>query len=511
VELKNAAEGGRMRFRFEAVKGWPKLAWLARGEEGSKEVRLYHGPCVELSETWCVEGVWAGEFREGGFDGTDLFAGSGVRVREGELVFVTAGNVMDRLWRLRRGGVWYVGNSLPLLLAGSGARLTEGFDYGAALGSIARGLDLYEREIPSSLGPIEPHYFQNLAWDGENWRTEGKPNGAPRLESFQDYYGFLERTARALGANSQAGERRHKVGMVVALSSGYDSSAAAVLARAAGCRQAVTIKTARSRLPHSDSGEGVARALGLECRTYKREPSRVRYEEEIWAAMGIGIDVTFTLFDYPGPVCLVFTGYYGDSLWDRMGREVRGHLVPRGGAGCRFGEFRLAAGVIFCSVAYWGIQRAEEIQRISNLPEMAPWTLGTDYDRPIPRRIVETAGVPRGAFAKRKLMSSFSPEIAYPFSRDLRRDFKRFARTRGYRLAGRWQILARRAGNLLRAVLRRMRVLGQNFPERPLPQTPADWFFRWAVERLRKRYEGALPAERSCEGEIRGCGAGGLE
>ena len=33
---------------------------------------------------------------------------------------------------------------------------------------------------------------------------------------------------------------------------------------------------------------------------------------------------------------------------------------------------------------------------------MAPWRLGNDYDRPIPRRIAESAGVPRAAFGQRK-------------------------------------------------------------------------------------------------------------
>jgi len=66
----------------------------------------------------------------------------------------------------------------------------------------------------------------------------------------------------------------------------------------------------------------------------------------------------------------------------------------RAGGGSRFVEFRLAAGVLFCSMAYWGIQRAGEIVKISKSQQMAPWTLGTDYDRPIATRIAETAGQP---------------------------------------------------------------------------------------------------------------------
>jgi hypothetical protein len=44
----------------------------------------------------------------------------------------------------------------------------------------------------------------------------------------------------------------------------------------------------------------------------------------------------------------------------------------------------------------------KEIDAIGRSPSMRSWTVGGDYDRPIPRRIVEEAGIPRGAFAKRK-------------------------------------------------------------------------------------------------------------
>mgnify|MGYP003408922933 CR=1 FL=1 len=38
------------------------------------------------------------------------------------------------------------------------------------------------------------------------------------------------------------------------------------------------------------------------------------------------------------------------------------------------------------------------INRVSRSDEMKPWQLGNDYDRPIPRRLLEERGVPRDAF-----------------------------------------------------------------------------------------------------------------
>jgi hypothetical protein len=41
---------------------------------------------------------------------------------------------------------------------------------------------------------------------------------------------------------------------------------------------------------------------------------------------------------------------------------------------------------------------------------MQPWSVGGKYDRPIARRILETAGVQRGTFARRKRAIAIVPE-----------------------------------------------------------------------------------------------------
>jgi hypothetical protein len=53
-------------------------------------------------------------------------------------------------------------------------------------------------------------------------------------------------------------------------------------------------------------------------------------------------------------------------------------------------------------VSFWGVRQISDIHRISNLPEMAPWDIPGDYSRPICRRIVESAGVPREMFGMEK-------------------------------------------------------------------------------------------------------------
>jgi hypothetical protein len=58
---------------------------------------------------------------------------------------------------------------------------------------------------------------------------------------------------------------------------------------------------------------------------------------------------------------------------------------------------------------------------------MAPWRLGVLYDRPIPRRIAEEAGVPREYFGQKKMASVVElPTPNVPFDKDLNREYLEF-------------------------------------------------------------------------------------
>jgi hypothetical protein len=65
-------------------------------------------------------------------------------------------------------------------------------------------------------------------------------------------------------------------------------------------------------------------------------------------------------------------------------------------------EFRMRVGFLNASVPFFGCTRHPEIHAISTSVEMSPWSVGGSYDRPIPRRIAEEAGVPRDAFGVSK-------------------------------------------------------------------------------------------------------------
>ena len=70
---------------------------------------------------------------------------------------------------------------------------------------------------------------------------------------------------------------------------------------------------------------------------------------------------------------------------------------------------------------------------------MDPWRLGTTYDRPIPRRIAESAGVPRGMFGQTKMASVTSfPVPSFPCNSDLSEEYEGFLIE--HQLLSRWQV-----------------------------------------------------------------------
>ena len=91
------------------------------------------------------------------------------------------------------------------------------------------------------------------------------------------------------------------------------------------------------------------------------------------------------------------------------------------------------------AIPYIGARNREDILRITESDEMQPWCLGTPYDRPIPRRIAETAGVPRDLFGQIKMATTIiSPRPCMPVNEVLHEEFIEFLVDQC--LLKRWQV-----------------------------------------------------------------------
>lgn len=510
-----------IEFEFVLRPHLPRLAWLARMERGSQHVRVVHGRDVETTPDFFCEAAWPAPFEAGGFLEAALMSGSGARRESSAVVFTTASHTLERLHLLHSGDVLLVSNSLPFCLAeaGDGPDLAYPF-YLHDLSGVTRGVRRAPRVIPTRGGrKVELVYYTHLRVTPD-LRLERLPKPAPpQFESFAHYHGWLVATAQALADNVTSPARRTRYRTVATVSSGYDSPACAVIAREAGCREALTITRAREEVYGGldDSGEAIGRVLGLQVEVFEQSTYRDLDgfpEAEFLAGGTGGGDVVMAAMEKALGGALLFTGFLGDTVWGRAAPDPvhSRDLVFRYPAGIALHEFRLRVGFLHLPLPQSHQRSHPSLHRITISPEMAPWTLGTDYDRPIARRIVESAGVPRDWFGHRK------KAVTQPLFRDSdveaylspasRADFEQFLRevpmpdTREQRRLARLHrahLLNRRISAAL------VRRLGLR-PSHPLatirvsdhharPWSKAFYLFHWGVDKLLPRYAGVGPGE----------------
>jgi hypothetical protein len=104
----------------------------------------------------------------------------------------------------------------------------------------------------------------------------------------------------------------------------------------------------------------------------------------------------------------LLTGYHGDKIWAKNVDDLSEDLVRGDSSGLSLSEYRLWAGFIHCPLTFWGARQIRDLVRLSNSREMLPWEVPGEYSRPIPRRIAESAGLPRSAFGTVKRASAVS-------------------------------------------------------------------------------------------------------
>jgi hypothetical protein len=322
---------------------------------------------------------------------------------------------------------------------------------------------------------------------------------------FADYRGYLLKTLRGMFENGASRQRRAALRPIASVSSGYDSNAGAALAAALGCQQALTLRNARNG--HADSGQSVGEALGLEVLEFERpsEGAKVAaHDEAEFVATGMGgEDIALAAFEPALRGRILLTGFHGDKVWDP---ELRPNAVLARGdlSGSSLAEFRLRVGFVHVPVPFIGALRHDEVRQVGLSEEMAPWRIGTSYDRPIPRRVLEEVGVPRGLFGQtKKAASMLIFQKASIFSRPTQLELQEFAWSRG-ETSARW---AQRKWWARYRFWCGARKAARAVTARPLPRWMEhivlgdDWrvfehssplaselAFRWALRRIRARY-----------------------
>lgn len=494
-------------FHFHVISNISRLAWCAVLEKG-KYAQVYCGEDVECTPDVFVEGAWNGEYAAMDFDSAGFFCGSGgkiVRTAGESYCFVTPDHVLEKLVTVERGGRLFVSNSVPFALEKSGCSLDIRYPhYERDFSSILKGLDGYQREIPLAEGRVlQCYYYCNLYVSPEGEITVREKQGPPPVTGYQDYYESLLADMEKLKENAASGMRKKQYGIVTTVSSGYDAAACSAIARKIGCSTALTFDSPQKYA--DDCGDKIAQQLGYP-RIVKKNANaylqRVDFVEAEHVCSGeLGTSIIFSAFEEEFQGNLVFYGERGDKLWNKNWKTPNDRFVFDNElfAGISMCESRLRIGFILVPMPMYRAAVWTSVHALSNSPEMAAWSVGGSYDRPIPRRIVEEAGVERGLFGQEKKGAGFNyhydnlKRLQSRMSRTSYENFVHYYKT--HKRGGRWGRMLcyywQTAPIYLNYLLRRMKI-GKKWKVRPVqinnPGAPS-YLINWGTDIMVSAYQ----------------------
>ena len=422
------------KFDYTANAKLPKLAWLAEVIDDRDTVCVNHGAAVECRSQWCVEGVWEDEFSHGNFHKVENFFGSGIRAENENLIFSASVATIDRIFHVVHHGNLLVSNSLVQLLSRVGAELNPQHDYIEETFASGSGIHVYPNNFRVKHPDFQyicQEYHCNLLYSNGELVRQLRSKPRP-ISNFDAYYGLMQTALQKIDDNRRSSERQVPVGAYATTSAGYDSTATAVFAKKLGVSDCFTTEI----YPHAgnrfqESGLAVAEAIGLNAHILGSDPNDFS-EIEIYflAACMDGTEIFYhdlvTYLAEHSEVSVLFTGYYGDVIWDggdqlpKFSDDIRRKDV----SGLNISEVRLVAGFINLALPFMFARNIDDIMTLSRSTEMRNWSVDKDYDRPIPRRIAEQAGVPRELFGISK-----KAQLQYynrPCNEELARKFLRY-------------------------------------------------------------------------------------
>ena len=389
-------------------KELPKLSWCAQIKKGDKSLKVYHGPWIETNEKCFFEGAWSGDFIENGFISATTFTGTGGSVTDKGFFFASPTNTLMPIYYYKENTYFIISNSLSFLLEVSGENLDMQYlDYDFDMISIMDGLKKCKKKIPiSNKHYINICYFINLFIDKNLKIKILKKRCLPKFDNFTEYFNTIIEESRLLVNNAAHQLRKIIYNPIATISTGYDSPACSVIAKMVGCKEAITYTKARAVFKNrTDSGKKIGEIIGLKVAEFDSNEhlNFGEYREAEFISRGTGGDDLYLINAEKKLEKRIFITGHGARLWEVEKVNINPNMVRRDSSGCSMDEFRYRVGFIHFPIPFIGFTSHRSIHKISNSNEMIPWSLkDSTYNRPIPRRIVEEAGVARNIFGQEK-------------------------------------------------------------------------------------------------------------
>ena len=407
-----------MKFTFREITKLPSLAWCARVNVNNNIVTILHGPGVEIHDSWFYEGAWDGPADSPGFVTSSYFSGTGACLIDGGVEFVSPSHPFRGLVISKFDHGYIVSNSLIFVMAQIDDEPDiNDMEYYQHLFNYSQA-GFVEKISPIILakgGKIGLHYYCNLQIVNGSLNKTKKINPEPP-KNFDDYQTrIIDKLTRIRENANDPSRVKIKYNPIVPLSRGYDSVACAALAAQAGWKKSFTIvrlNPDEGDAFNDDDGTPIAECLGLSIDKLSVNAWKELEncpEAEFTATAWSGVLVRFSAIEKDLCNSLLVLGIPGGLIWNPKNEKVtdtwkRPKKIQMGAES--LWEFSLRVGVITIYPVTFMAVHSKNFHDIMSPDEMLPWTLGGEYDKPIARRIAESAGVPRELFGQKKMASA---------------------------------------------------------------------------------------------------------
>lgn len=401
----------------------PALAWGVKVDTTGNALVNY-GPNVHVFDNGVVEGVWDDDFQKLNFKDASHFFGSGLLLGEDGLTITPPSHFYEGVFLFHnyQTGMSYFSNSLNYVLLENAYLLqdnyeaiaTELFEKNNEI--TAKGVFKVSTELCNTKDyAIHVFYYHNVLITEKGCSIKPKQPPVPQYKNFDQYRAYLLKVLHKLNDNANSPIRVQKYPSLATLSSGYDSSAVAALLVDVGQVEAVTIDV--NIAGNEDSGLELAGYLGIPCTpcshplaiedrianlgTFNYTDDFADETSEFLATVGHGDDIVLKAFDEYLGGKTVYTGHSGDDVWSFKSLDFIGIPVDIINAKS-LSEYRLRKNFFHVPLPVIGAVYPFILHKINFELNTRKFWVDDNYNRPIPRRIVEEKGVPRGAFAKSK-------------------------------------------------------------------------------------------------------------
>ena len=279
--------------------------------------------------------------------------------------------------------------------------------------SILKGINEYTQNLPlDEENSVQLHYYCNMYINNNFELVESSKKKMSSFNNYQDYELSLIESLKKIKLNAQSSDRKQRYGLITTISKGYDAAACAAIAKEIGCNSVVSFDSPEAYA--KDCGEDIAKKLGYENIFTKNADNylnnRNLVESEFLSSGELGTGIVFTAFEQEFKGNIVFMGDRGDKIWDKNSSDVNNEFrfVNEIFSGTSMIEDRLRVGYILMPMPLYGASQWPSINSISNSLDMEDYSIGGNYDRPIPRRILESRGVGREMFGIEKKGAGFN-------------------------------------------------------------------------------------------------------